>query len=465
MCGINAVINGNQNDLNKMVEVASKRGTIENTSYCHGALVNFQWLPITDKNADQQPYVYGNTTLFFNGFISNYKELAKKYEIELESNCDTELLVKFLDKFCLKRLDELNGFFAVLVHNSLGNDGNDGDGIWTSFTDRYGIKKLYEYRHEGKIFISSEIKSILNANPQIKLCKQSVLDFEISLGVLSETLFEGVKRVKKIPFVIPSKIEISYEDAKKKLKQLFEVSCKRNKLSRSTDLNDCVFLSGGIDSGIIAKFMNPKYSFSMDYLKREFSEITNIKRNSRGIHYSMICNEELFNEYIPKIVDLLVDPKVGSSYTNYALTEFASKFATVMYSGAGGDEFFGGYPHRNNKPIEQVINRTSFYDVENIDLTHFEYNLKFLEGVLNIEDTIGGFFTMETRYPLLDNDFVNFALSLPNEYLENKRILKSISGLHENLITGKKKGFSNPYINNDKWVTLILENIKLKFGS
>jgi asparagine synthase (glutamine-hydrolysing) len=459
MCGINAVINGNQNDLNKMVEVASKRGTIENTSYCHGALVNFQWLPITDKNADQQPYVYGNTTLFFNGFISNYKELAKKYEIELESNCDTELLVKFLDKFCLKRLDELNGFFAVLVYQV---------GIWHTFTDRYGIKKLYEYRHEGKIFISSEIKSILNANPQIKLCEQSVLDFEISLGVLSETLFEGVKRVKKIPFVIPSKIEISYEDAKKKLKQLFEISCKRNKINNSpgvTDLNDCVFLSGGIDSGIIAKFMNPKYSFSMDYLKREFSEISNIKRNSKGIHYSMICNNKLFEEYIPKIVDLLVDPKVGSSYTNYALTEFASKFATVMYSGAGGDEFFGGYPHRNNKPIEQVINRTSFYEVENIEMSHFEYNLKFLEGVLNIEDTIGGFFTMETRYPLLDNDFVNFALSLPNEYLEDKRILKDISGLHHHLIRGKKKGFSNPYINNDEWVTLILKNIKLKFGN
>jgi asparagine synthase (glutamine-hydrolysing) len=459
MCGINAVINGNQNDLNKMVEVASKRGTIENTSYCHGALVNFKWLPITDKNADQQPYVYGNTTLFFNGFISNYKELAEKYNIELESNCDTELLVKFLDKFCLKRLDELNGFFAVFVFQC---------GIWHTFTDRYGIKKLYEYKYGGKTFISSEIKSILNANPQIKLCEQSVLDFQISLGVLSETLFEGVKRVKKIPFVIPSKIEISYEDAKKKLKQLFEISCNRNKINNSsgvTDLNDCVFLSGGIDSGIIAKFIAPKYSFSVDYLDSNFSEIENIKLNSKGIHLSLICNEELFNEYITKIVDLLVDPKVGSSYTNYALTEFASKFATVMYSGAGGDEFFGGYPHRNNKPIEQVINRTSFYEVESVNLTHFEYNLKFLEGVLNIEDTIGGYFTMETRYPLLDNDFVNFALSLPNEYLENKRILKDISGLHENVINGSKKGFSNPYIRNDEWVTLILENIKLKFGS
>ena len=452
MCGINAVINGNQNDLNKMVEVASKRGTIDNTSYCHGALVNFQWLPITDANADQQPYVYGNTTLFFNGFISNYKELATKYGIELESNCDTELLVKFLDKFSLQRLDELNGFFAVLVH-----DGN----IWSCFTDRYGIKKLYEYTDGRKVFISSEIKSILNANPQIKLCEKSLIDFQVSLGVLSETLFKDVRRVKKIPFKIPQKIEISYSDAKIKLKQLFEISCQRNK----TELNDCVFLSGGIDSGIIAKYMAPKYSFSMDYKKPEFSEISRIKRNSVGIHYSMICNDELFRTYIDKIVDLLIDPKVGSSYTNYALTEFASKFATVMYSGAGGDEFFGGYPHRNNKPIEEVINRTSFFEIESVNLTHFEYNLKFLEGVLNVEDTIGGFFTMETRYPLLDNDFVNFALSLPNEYLENKKILKDISGLDYNLIRGLKRGFSNPYISNDEWVKLIVNNLRLKFGS
>ena len=65
---------------------------------------------------------------------------------------------------------------------------------------------------------------------------------------------------------------------------------------------------------------------------------------------------------------------------------------------------------------------------------------------------MGGYHTMETRYPLLDNDFVDFSLSLPNEYLDNKRILKDISGLSDDVINGKKKGFSNPYYTNKEWV-------------
>jgi len=67
---------------------------------------------------------------------------------------------------------------------------------------------------------------------------------------------------------------------------------------------------------------------------------------------------------------------------------------------------------------------------------------------------------METRYPLLDNDLVNFALSLPGEYLENKRILKDVCGLHEDVVNGKKKGFSNPYFSNEQWVDFALENLK-----
>lgn len=69
---------------------------------------------------------------------------------------------------------------------------------------------------------------------------------------------------------------------------------------------------------------------------------------------------------------------------------------------------------------------------------------------------MAGFHTMETRYPLLDNDFVDFALSLPAEYRKEKRILKDISGLHPDVVKGKKRGFSNPYMNNMEWATFAL---------
>ena len=65
---------------------------------------------------------------------------------------------------------------------------------------------------------------------------------------------------------------------------------------------------------------------------------------------------------------------------------------------------------------------------------------------------MSGYHCMETRYPFLDNDLVDFALSLPDSYLENKRILKDVSGLHQDVINGKKKGFSNPHFTNQQWI-------------
>jgi asparagine synthase (glutamine-hydrolysing) len=453
MCGINAVIRGSLSQVETMANSSSNRGLKSNIVDCAGAYVHFNWLPITDPTAPQQPFTYDGNIVFLNGFISNYKELAEKYSIRLYSNCDTELLVKFLGKFGTKKLDELNGFFAVLWF-----DGNK----WNTFTDRYGIKKLYKYNNQsGTTFISSEVKSILSVCTEITINDDSLNEFHCSLGVLNpNTIYSGVERVEKLSMPIIKKIDISYDDAKTELKKILSKSIERNK----SNLSDCVFLSGGIDSGIIANYIKPDYCFSMDYVDSNYSEIENIKLNSTGKHITLVCNEDLFKEYSDKLANVLDDPKAGSSYTNMALTELASKFCTIVYSGAGGDEFFGGYPHRIDRELDKVIDRTG-EEIKHgfTSLNHFDYDIKFLSAILNIEDAIGGYYTMETRYPLLDNDLVNFALSLPEEYLKDKRILKDISGLDDKVIKGRKRGFSNPYMNNKEWANFIITKIKEKY--
>lgn len=445
MCGIALTVNGTFKELDLMGNAIRRRGITSYINQVDNIRVYFTYLPITDITAPIPPYTSGKITLWMNGYISNYKELAEKYSIKTETNCDSEVLAKFIEKTGQTKLNELNGFFSVVYY----------DGYKLSyFVDRYGIKQLYMYKKGGKLYISSEVKGLLPIMDKVELDKNAVRDWKYSLGVMTDnTIYKGITKVPALPFPKPKKIEIKYGAAKFKLNKLLNRSIERNK---SIDVKDGIFLSGGIDSGILANRLQPDYSFSMDYTN-ELSEIDNIKNNSTGIHYTMICSNELYYQYREETINALDDLKVGSCYTNFALTELASKYCTVLYSGAGADELFSGYPHRYDKEISEVIRRTNWKGVL-YDITHEDYDWRYLKGILIVEDRMAGYHAMETRYPFLDNDFVEFALSLPKEYIYCKRILKDICNLHPDVINGKKRGFSNP-ISNEEWVKFAINEV------
>jgi len=437
MCGIAATINGSYGETHIMGQAISHRGLNTETTRVNELCVSFSHLPIV-ANEFNQPFTYSDTTVWLNGFISNWKELADKHMVIAQN--DTEYLSWHLAKG--KDLSELNGFFAVLYYQ----------GGVKMFTDRYGIKQLYKIKHNGTTYICSEIKgfkSVLDLNVDF----DGLADWEYSLGVMNDnTIYANVERVERLPFVKPEKISVDYENAKETLSKLWSKSVNRNYYEGA----GC-YLSGGVDSGMIAKDLKPKYTFSVDYLN-ELSEIENIKENSTGIHHTMICNESFKDEYAPKTFEALDDLKAGSCYTNFAISQLASNYCKVVYSGAGGDEVFNGYTHRYDKPVNEVIRRTDG-TLRHYDITHKEYDWMFLKAVLVVEDRMGGYHCMETRYPLLDNDFVDYALSLPDEYLDNKKILKDISGLSESVLNGKKKGFSNPHFSNKEWVDYAKRNL------
>lgn len=457
MCGISILVNGTREEIETMGHSIKHRGTHHSLTEIDNIKVYFSHLKITDSSSHDQPFVSGKWMVWLNGYISNYCELAHKYRFLLDSGCDTELLARFIEKFGTENWGELNGFFSIFAYDTIEKKMLTG-------TDRYGVKQLYRYVNEdGKIFIASETKAILSVNPEITINADRQNEWIYSLGVMNpHTIYNDIKRVPCVAFPLIKPLSISYSDAKDQLTYLLNQSIFRNKVIGK---KDGVFLSGGIDSGILAARLNPDYCFSMDYQDEKFSEIENIKLNSNSKHISMICNRDLFDEYKTKTFLAIDDLKAGSCYTNFALTEVASKFCTVLYSGAGGDEVFDGYVHRYDRKINEVIKRTLitddfneyvFYD----DVTHKEYDWKFLKAILVVEDRMSGYHTMETRYPYLDNDLVNFVLALPTEYRKNKRILRDICGLDTKVARGDKRGFSNPYMTNFQWAKFALEQVK-----
>jgi asparagine synthase (glutamine-hydrolysing) len=114
-------------------------------------------LSIIDTSSDSnQPFVYGKTTMVFNGTIWNYQELRQKLNIKTKTSGDTEVLCAILDKYGIKGLDMVEGMFAIAF--------TQGDGSITLVRDRHGEVPLH-YSLTGGVFPSfsfcSEIKGLL----------------------------------------------------------------------------------------------------------------------------------------------------------------------------------------------------------------------------------------------------------------------------------------------------------------
>ena len=111
-----------------------------------------------------QPYQYNEYVFIFNGEIYNYKELAQKLKflnINVESNCDTEILCKYIAHYGINSLSEVRGMFAFCLYNTKTK-------ILIAARDQLGIKPpLYKYEN-NKIIFSSE--SSIYEKDEIDIC-------------------------------------------------------------------------------------------------------------------------------------------------------------------------------------------------------------------------------------------------------------------------------------------------------
>jgi len=266
---------------------------------------------------------------------------------------------------------------------------------------------------------------------------------------------------------------VSKEEAEEELIRLFEQAVTRQLVS---DVPIGCYLSGGMDSGSITSIARrnlgrlTSFTGGFDLSSASGLELGFDERQQaealaallKTEHYEMVMHAGDMEHVMPELIWHLEDLRVGQSYPNYYLARLASKFVKVVLSGAGGDELFAGYPWRYyrgirgageeaffrnyyefwqrlvpdedklqlfTKRVSAELNGHSTFDVfrgvleparmplettadcVNASL-YFELKT-FLHGLLVVEDKLGFSHGLETRMPFLDNDLVEFALSLP----------------------------------------------------
>lgn len=470
MCGIIAIINHNgvgiddKYNAHKMLEAIQHRGKdqafIDRHSRC---VVGYRRLAITEIGAQLDsavPSDFPQWSVYLNGEIYNYKQLANQLGIEKAS--ETDVLKAGFAAHGPEFVRKLNGMFMIVA---------EFDGSVYFFRDRYGIKPGYLSAFDGGILFASEIKALL-AHPSVAVKENHrAVDQWLTFNNVftSDTFFDGIMEFPAATWAVirPGSTAVAmhrywkweyktnpidYRDAVELTRELVIQAIQRQ-TPDEVAFGCC--LSGGIDSNIILSQLNPCPSFTVGFSGVQDERALAEKQCDLNYHV-VYSNVQFMRESITALEDL----KVGASWSNYGLCLLASKFCKVLFDGTGADELFGGYPWRYDMqtPYYSIVNRTAAQDKEMEALFAMIYPIDtlenrmvfdaehFMKGVLHVGDRMSMAHTIEMRVPFLDNDLVDFVLTLPLEFLQGKRLLKDAfyGIISEEVLNGKKRGFSSP---------------------
>ena len=265
MCGIFGITENNERLVKNMISRCSHRGPDGNSIWLNEYLtLGHNLLAITSKPEDGvQPYATNNgNVLTYNGEIFNYNQLINKFKHKFipKSTCDTELLGWLLDNF---RYEEVICNLIDSMHAFVFFNKNKNEIVLSR--DHAGIKPLYFAEVKNGIVFSSEIKGLIDILPNSRKIDRLGLACTCLLGVnvLRQTLFNGIFKI------LPGETMV-YDLENKKIKSTFRNLIKPNSnkefnieefynesiltVNNSTLglRNFGVFLSGGLDSSVIA---------------------------------------------------------------------------------------------------------------------------------------------------------------------------------------------------------------------
>jgi asparagine synthase (glutamine-hydrolysing) len=313
----------------------------------------------------------GRYVIVYNGEIYSHSELKEeliKKGVKFKSTTDTEIILESISKFGFKEtLIKLNGMFAIAMYDK------KKDKLYLT-RDRIGIKPLYWGKFENNFFFGSELKSIKKFFGFKNILSKIAINYFIKWGFITAPLsiYENVYKVVPGEIIeVDNKINIkkktywqlndiiknrylsennlNYQHSLLSLENLINDSVKKSLVS---DVPIGSFLSGGIDSTIVSYFMqkNSKEkikTFSLGFEETEIDESQDAKKVAKFIgsdHNELYFSSKDIIKHFDKIPEIYDEPFADSSQMPTSLiSEYAKKSVSVILSGDGGDELFGGY--------------------------------------------------------------------------------------------------------------------------
>ncbi|MBS1516833.1 MAG: asparagine synthase (glutamine-hydrolyzing) [Bacteroidetes bacterium] len=383
MCGINGILyfnnfcsgedaNFHRANIDSMNDAIAHRGPDGEGSYInYPVCFGHRRLSIIDlsENASQPMFNEDNSVvLIFNGEIYNYKELIPELKNKghiFRSDSDSEVIIHSYEEYGFDCVKKFNGMWAFAIYDLKKN-------ILFASRDRFGVKPFYYFKNENEFIFSSEIKAILKINDikqadRIKVFEYLAYGYRTSDG---NTFFKGIKELKAGTNIVIRNSDINFSgywdfpsggseisESGNKLEELLYDSVK---LRFRSDVPVSILLSGGLDSGIIAKITDELIesgilpnenvsAFSAVFPGFEFDESKEINEILSGCDHIKGVSLTLSGTDLISSADKFIygmgEPVFSTtSFAHYSLMkDIHGRNVKVVMNGQGSDEAWCGY--------------------------------------------------------------------------------------------------------------------------
>ena len=379
MCGICGISKFNRapvdlKEIATMNDVLAHRGPDDDGVHLDGSVgLGHRRLAIIDIAHGKQPMSNeeGTVWVVFNGMIYNFKPLMETLTRAghvFTTKCDTEVLVHAYEEWGVDLLSRLNGQFAFALW--------DGKRLFLA-RDRMGEKPLYYAVTQDAFYFASEIKSLfahIRARPNIP---PDWLVFENTLT--DDTLFDGIKELQPAHYLlvddqvslprrywsIPNQVDESLTEYDA-IRQLRELVFDAVTIRMQSEVPVGMYLSGGLDSSIIACIAKPDCVFTSYYdVPGKFDEREAARAVARYIKTEQIF-VTLSPQDVPPLLETIIyhlDQPISTSSTisSFNLARNAREYFKVVLNGQGADELFGGYARYVLLHHEAELGRVPFF--------------------------------------------------------------------------------------------------------
>ena len=374
MCGIYGILQRSGRDfdpsvIHDMGRAQRHRGPDDSGFFADGELMfGMQRLAIIDVAGGHQPIANEDNTVtaVCNGEIYNFRELRQELQEQghkFRTRSDSEVIVHLYEEHGSDLVGHLSGMFALALWDSVRKR-------LLLARDRLGIKPLYIASNGDYLAFSSELKSIVEIPGFKREVDPAALQEYLALGYVPAPLsmLKGIDKLTPGTLLVADKKGVSQHrywnvaDTKPQQKTVNEWTSDIAKTLESAVVSQMVsdvplgaFLSGGIDSSAVVAYMAKNsdipvktYSIGFDTgtgggYYNELPYARQVAKQFGTDHHEIVVRPDV-TELLPELLWHMDEPIADAAFiTTYLVSKFARQDVTVILSGVGGDELFGGY--------------------------------------------------------------------------------------------------------------------------